>query len=96
MSLSTIEDLNDTGPDADLDSSVGSIFWPLRPCKRTKVEDPIKVDGSFANVGVFQADKRSDNASTVLGTFDSSIEFIYFYLLGLLLIDTLRKINLCL
>ncbi|CAK7351375.1 unnamed protein product [Dovyalis caffra] len=51
-SLSSLEDLTDTsGLDGDVDSSVGSVFMPLRPCKR-KVRESFDGDqeGGFRGV----------------------------------------------
>ncbi|CAL0307269.1 unnamed protein product [Lupinus luteus] len=39
LSLSHFHDLNDTVSDADVDSSVGSVFFPLRSCKRKAIDD---------------------------------------------------------
>ncbi|XP_027330171.1 uncharacterized protein LOC113846286 [Abrus precatorius] len=41
LSLSNFNDLNDT---TDHDSSVGSVFYPLRPCNKRKVVDSIHID----------------------------------------------------
>ncbi|KAJ6999443.1 hypothetical protein NC653_010216 [Populus alba x Populus x berolinensis] len=52
FSLSSLEDLTDTsGLDGDVDSSVGSVFMPLRHCKR-KVRDPVDdhQEGGFRGV----------------------------------------------
>lgn len=52
FSLSSLEDLTDTsGLDGDVDSSVGSVFMPLRHCKR-KVRDSVDdhQEGGFRGV----------------------------------------------
>ncbi|GMN36350.1 hypothetical protein TIFTF001_005947 [Ficus carica] len=43
-SLSGFDDLNDTALDTHLDSSIGSVFFPLQPCKRTEVFDSVPAD----------------------------------------------------
>ncbi|KAL2339200.1 hypothetical protein Fmac_013646 [Flemingia macrophylla] len=40
LSLSNLNDLNDA---TDLDSSVGSVFFPLRPCNKRKANDAVQV-----------------------------------------------------
>ncbi|PON82597.1 Endonuclease/exonuclease/phosphatase [Trema orientale] len=64
-SLSSFEDLNDTGPDSELDPSIGSVFFPLQPCKRLKSSDTVRVDPDSARLSGFQAAKASDKAITV-------------------------------
>ncbi|KAL5578827.1 hypothetical protein UlMin_011269 [Ulmus minor] len=66
-SLSSFEDLNDTGPDADLDSSVGSVFLPLKPCKKQRLSsNPVGVDEDSAPLGGFSGIKASDKAKIVM------------------------------
>ncbi|KAM6599423.1 hypothetical protein CsatA_019032 [Cannabis sativa] len=50
-SFSSFEDLNDTGPDSELDSSVGSVFMPLQPCEKMKISEPVEVEPDFAHWG---------------------------------------------
>lgn len=59
-SLSSFEDLNDTSLDGDLDSSVGSVFLPLRPCKR-KIRDPVDAAEDCVELGGFRGVKSSNN-----------------------------------
>ncbi|EXB55118.1 Tyrosyl-DNA phosphodiesterase 2 [Morus notabilis] len=72
-SLSSFEDLNDTDLDAHLDSSIGSVFLPLQPCKRTRISDPVRPEPAKPSSpdlgGGFQAVKlkASDKPATVSG-----------------------------
>ncbi|KAI4298708.1 hypothetical protein L6164_032234 [Bauhinia variegata] len=61
LSLSSFENLSDTLRDGDLDSSVGSIFFPLRSCKR-KTTDPIQIDDACAKMGGLREVKASKKA----------------------------------
>lgn len=64
-SLSSFEDLNDTEVDGGLDSGVGSVFLPLRPCKR-KVRDPVGDDEDCVELGGLGGVKASNKAVAVL------------------------------
>ncbi|KAG6776795.1 hypothetical protein POTOM_016583 [Populus tomentosa] len=72
FSLSSLEDLTDTsGLDGDVDSSVGSVFMPLRHCKRKvrdSVDDHQEVggDGDSAKSGAFQGVKATNKGVIVL------------------------------
>ncbi|KDP20734.1 hypothetical protein JCGZ_21205 [Jatropha curcas] len=57
-SLSSFDDLNDIGVDDDLDSSVGSVFLPLRTCKR-KIRDSDSV-GLSSFCGIHASNKAID------------------------------------
>ncbi|XP_021821468.1 uncharacterized protein LOC110763043 isoform X2 [Prunus avium] len=68
-SLSSFEDLTDTGLDSgDLDSSVGSVFLPLQRCKRKRVEDPVEVNQGSSSSNVVREVKASDKLTTVSGS----------------------------
>ncbi|KAJ7967710.1 tyrosyl-DNA phosphodiesterase 2 [Quillaja saponaria] len=69
-SLSSFQDLNDTQCDGDLDSSVGSVFLPLRSCKR-KVRDPIQIDDDCVQLGAFRGVQASNKAINVKEDMDS-------------------------
>ncbi|KAJ7946305.1 tyrosyl-DNA phosphodiesterase 2 [Quillaja saponaria] len=58
-SLSSYEDLNDTQCEGDVDSSVGSVFMPLRSCKR-KIRDPIQIDDDCSQLGASRAVRLSN------------------------------------
>ncbi|KAJ8761821.1 hypothetical protein K2173_004670 [Erythroxylum novogranatense] len=66
-SLSNFKDLNDIGDDGDLDSSIGSVFLPLRPCKR-KVRDPVDGDRACAEFGDFRGVKASPKVVSLKGS----------------------------
>lgn len=66
LSLSNFQDLNDTLCDGDLDSSVGSVFFPLRPCKR-KAIDPVQIDDDRAESGGFREVQASSKAINLTG-----------------------------
>lgn len=70
--------MNDTGPDADLDSSLGSVFWPLQPCKKRKVPDPVEVDRDSSHLGGFRGVKDSDKVPTVFGAYGYRFGFVGF------------------
>ncbi|XP_022954436.1 uncharacterized protein LOC111456698 [Cucurbita moschata] len=72
LSLSSFKDLIDVSEDADADSSVGSVFFPLQPCKKRKLDDPVPVVGgvNFAELGAFRGVKASTNTIAEMG--DSS------------------------
>lgn len=80
-SLSSFEDLNDTGPDAELDSSVGSVFFPLQRCNKRKGPDIVEVDRDSSHLGGFRGSKASqgsDKAATVKGAFFIRCGFYFF------------------
>ncbi|KAF8391535.1 hypothetical protein HHK36_023840 [Tetracentron sinense] len=64
--ISTFEDLDAIGPDEELDSSVGSVFWPLQSCKR-KNKETVDVSDDFPELGLFRGVKSAKKAETVLG-----------------------------
>ncbi|XP_048230990.1 uncharacterized protein LOC8284181 [Ricinus communis] len=79
-SLSSFGDLNDIGLDGDLDSSVGSVFLPLRICKRKITDstdvvdkDSVQSDSSrgvkASNKAVYNVEDRSDEDFLKLGGF---------------------------
>ncbi|KAJ6363933.1 hypothetical protein OIU76_028961 [Salix suchowensis] len=72
FSLSSLEDLTDTsGLDGDVDSSVGSVFMPLRHCKR-KVIDSVDdhQEGGFRGVkSLKNVEVGGDGDSTKMGGF---------------------------
>ena len=69
-SLSSLEDLKEIDVDDEgLDSRVGSIFYPLQRCNKTKVRDPDVVDEDSAEFGLFRGIKASNKAEAVLGEF---------------------------
>ena len=69
LSLSSFKDLIDVSEDADADSSVGSVFFPLQPCKKRKLDDPVPVVGgdNFAELGAFRGVKASANTIAEMG-----------------------------
>ncbi|XP_021889049.1 uncharacterized protein LOC110808032 [Carica papaya] len=71
-SLSRFDDLYDTGPEGDVDSSVGSVFLPLRRCKRKGMEtetememDPVRDDGDLVDLSGFRGVMASNKEDTV-------------------------------
>ncbi|KAF7811181.1 tyrosyl-DNA phosphodiesterase 2 [Senna tora] len=80
LSLSNFEDLNNTLFDGDLDSSVGSVFLPLRPCKR-KIMDPIQIDDDCEEPGRIREVKASSKAindTEDLGKAFSSLKILSY------------------
>lgn len=69
LSLSSFKDLIDVGEDADADPSVGSVFFPLQPCKKRKIDDSVPVVGNddFAELGAFRGIKASKNTVAEMG-----------------------------
>lgn len=57
--------------DADAGSSVGSVFFPLQPCKKRKLDDPVPVVGhdDFAELGAFRDIKASGKTVAEMGLF---------------------------
>uniref|UniRef100_A0A803RCG2 RanBP2-type domain-containing protein n=1 Tax=Cannabis sativa TaxID=3483 RepID=A0A803RCG2_CANSA len=70
-SFSSFEDLNDTGPDSELDSSVGSVFLPLQPCKRMKISEPVGVEPDSAKL----EEAGSGTAQTTLKILSYNVWF---------------------
>lgn len=59
-----------------MDSSVGSVFLPLRRCNKRKVPDIVEVDRDSSNLGGFREFKASDKAAaTVHGRFSYGLGF---------------------
>ncbi|KAI9128414.1 hypothetical protein K1719_001407 [Acacia pycnantha] len=82
LSLSNFEDLNDPLYEGDLDPSVGSVFFPLRSCKR-KITDSIHIDGDRAQSGSFRDVKASRkeiqiSAAEDLGKSLSSLKILSY------------------
>lgn len=73
--MSSFEDLTDTDLDDD-GSGVGSVFFPLQPCKR-KVRDPVAGEEDCVELGGFRGVKALNKAVAVLG------EFLFFWILEL-------------
>ncbi|ONI09927.1 hypothetical protein PRUPE_4G019000 [Prunus persica] len=73
-SLSSFEDLTDTGLDGgDLDSSVGSVFLPLQRCKRKRVEDAVEVNQGSSSFNVVREVKSSDKRTSVSGSSNFNV-----------------------
>jgi len=66
-SLSSFEDLKDTSLDGGLDSSVGSVFLPLKPCSKRKIMEPDVSNEDCMELGNFPGIKASNKAMAVKG-----------------------------
>ncbi|XP_054786996.1 uncharacterized protein LOC129293203 isoform X2 [Prosopis cineraria] len=77
LSLSNFEDLNDTLYDGDLDPSVGSVFFPLRSCKR-KVTDSIQIDDDCAGSADFREVKTSRKEINATGKSLSALKILSY------------------
>ncbi|KAK9155680.1 hypothetical protein Sjap_003160 [Stephania japonica] len=66
-SLSNFEDLDPILADNDLDSSIGSVFLPLKRCnKRKTVEGRPEGSDGFRDLGIFRCTKSSINEGALL------------------------------
>ncbi|XP_028762991.1 uncharacterized protein LOC114721337 [Neltuma alba] len=80
LSLSNFEDLNDPLYEGDLDPSVGSVFFPLRSCKR-KITESIQADNdrteseSFRD---FKASRKEISATEHSGKPLSSLKILSY------------------
>lgn len=66
-SLSSFEDLKDTSLDGELDSSVGSVFYPLKPCSKRKIRYPDVGNEDCLESSSFRGIKASNKAVAVEG-----------------------------
>lgn len=75
LSLSSFKDLIEISVDEDADSSVGSVFFPLQPCKKRKLDDPFPVVGNSdsAELGAFRDIKASGKAVAEMGLFSFTV-----------------------
>lgn len=77
-SLSSLEDLNCTDSDCELDSSVGSVFLPLQPCSKRKNRDPVDIGDAVGGSCAFREVKSAKKAVVVAGElhFCLSLSFL--------------------
>lgn len=77
-SLSSLEDLNCTDSDGELDSSVGSVFLPLQPCSKRKNRDPVDIGDAVGGSCAFLEVKAAKKAVVVAGElhFCLSLSFL--------------------
>ena len=68
-SLSSFEDLKDTSLDGEADSSVGSVFLPLKPCSKRKMMDPNVGNEDCVELSSFRGIKASNKAVVVMSEF---------------------------
>ncbi|WRX26202.1 Endonuclease/exonuclease/phosphatase - like 10 [Theobroma cacao] len=83
-SLSSFEDLKDTSLDGELDSSVGSVFYPLKPCSKRKIRYPDVGNEDCLESSSFRGIKASNKAVAVeaedsnLGAVESSLKILSY------------------
>ncbi|XVF40708.1 hypothetical protein PTKIN_Ptkin01aG0136600 [Pterospermum kingtungense] len=61
--LSNFDDLKDINLDAEADSSVGSVFLPLKACGKRKTEDPVVGNEDCIQLDSFRGIKASNKAA---------------------------------
>ena len=69
-SPSSLEDLNCTDPDGELDSSVGSVFLPLQRCSKRMKQDPGENADAVARSCGLGEGKSANKAAVISGELD--------------------------
>ncbi|XVE87766.1 hypothetical protein DITRI_Ditri19aG0014100 [Diplodiscus trichospermus] len=82
-SLSSFEDLKDISLDVEADSSVGSVFLPLKPCGKRKMMETNVGNEDCVELGSFRSIKASNKAMaiknyTVSGAAEASLKILSY------------------
>ncbi|TYJ31813.1 hypothetical protein E1A91_A06G226200v1 [Gossypium mustelinum] len=72
--LSSFDDLKVTNFNDEADSSVGSVFLPLKPCNKRKIREPNLGNEDCIELGGFRGIKASNKAVQIEGSNSGSIK----------------------